>query len=59
MRSAMFSFLQPLSLVAEAVGALPAASRIAPRLEVGRQPAVEDVARLGLDLRAFEQVRLG
>ena len=55
----MFSFFQPLSLVVEALGALPAASRIASRLEVGRRPAAEDLARLGLDLRAFEWVRQG
>jgi hypothetical protein len=53
----MLSFLQPLSLVVEAVGALPAASRIASRLEADRQPAAEDLARLGINLRAFEQAR--
>ena len=53
----MHALFQSLSLVVEAVGALPAASRIASRLEAGRMPAPEDLARLGIDLRAFEQVR--
>jgi hypothetical protein len=53
----MHSLFQSFSLVVEAVSALPAASRIASRLEAGRRPKAGDLARLGIDLRAFEQVR--
>jgi hypothetical protein len=55
----MFSLFQPLSLVAEAVGALPAAARVASRLEGGRRPATEDFARLSIEPRSFESVRQG
>ena len=55
----MFSLFQPLSLVAQAVGALPSASRAAPRVEVDRQPVADDPARLSIELRAFDRGRQG
>ena len=55
----MFSFFHPLSLVAEAVGALPAALRTAAQLETGRHPTVEDLPRLSIEPRAFEPARQG
>jgi hypothetical protein len=55
----MFSLFQPLSLVAEAVGALPSTSRGTPRLDPNRHPTAEDFARLSIEPRACEPARQG
>jgi hypothetical protein len=50
---------EPLSLVAEAEGALPSTSRHASRPDVGRHPTGKDLARLSIESRALDQVRQG
>ena len=56
----MFSiFARPLTLVVEAVGALPAASRVSADIEAHRAPRAADLERLGIDATAFARVNQG